>query len=419
MPAEQAADATASTTKFQIRSLVWSVYAPSFLLTLGQGLLIPVLPLFARDEFDASAAIIAFLVTARPLGTMIFDVPAGILVGILGLRRIMMAGILLFAAAAVLGGLSPNVGWLAVARLGAGVSFAFWSISRHVYIAQTVPVASRGKALSMFGGISRVASIAGFFLGGVLYEFVDVRSPFYAQAIVALLTAGFVLVTFKGEIESSAKSAKHNILPVLGHTLYDNRGVFATAGVAAIALQFLRAAREYIIPLWVDELGLGGKESGIIFGVMSVVDSVMFPLVGFVMDRFGRKYIGVPAYLILAVGFTLVPLANSFGMLMLAGVLIGLGNGLSSGLVLTMGVDFAPRSNPSEFLGVWRFISDAGGASGPQVIGTVATFTALGTASLLTAGLGVFGAAVLLFFVRETLIKDEKPPPRRRRAAGR
>lgn len=419
MPSEQATRAATPATKFQIRSLVWSVYAPSFLLTLGQGLLVPILPLFAKDEFDASAAVIAFLVTARPLGTMIFDVPAGILVGMLGLRRIMMLGILLFASAAIAGGLSQNVGWLAVARLVAGVSFAFWSISRHVYIAQVVPVASRGKALSMFGGISRVAGIAGFFLGGVLYEFVDVSAPFFAQAIVALMTAVLVLATFKGEIESGARTAKHNIFPVLGHTLYDNRGIFATAGVAAIALQFLRAAREFIIPLWVDELGLGGKESGIIFGVMSVVDSVMFPLVGFVMDRFGRKYIGVPAYLILAGGFALVPLANSFGMLMVAGLLIGLGNGLSSGLVLTMGVDFAPKANPSEFLGVWRFISDAGGASGPQAIGTVATFTALGTASLLTAGLGVFGAAVLLFFVRETLVKEsENPPPVQSKTPG-
>ncbi len=406
MPSEQVPKAAVQNSKFQIRSLLWSVYAPSFLLTLGQGLLIPVLPIFARDEFGSSAVLIAFLVTARPLGTMIFDVPAGILVGMIGLRRIMMAGVLLFAIAAVAGGLSPNAGWLTVARLVAGVSYAFWSISRHTYIAQTVPIASRGKALSLFGGISRVASIAGFFLGGILFEFVDVRAPFFAQATVGLLTAVLVLMTFKGELESSVRGAKHNLFPALGHTLRDNGGIFATAGVAAIALQFLRAAREFIIPLWVDELGLGGKESGIIFGVMSTIDSVMFPLVGYVMDRFGRKYVGVPAYLILAGGFALVPLAENFGMLMLVGLLVGLGNGLSSGLVLTMGVDFAPKNNPSEFLGVWRFVSDAGGAAGPQVIGGLAAVVTLGTASVITAGLGVFGAGVLLFLVRETLVKE-------------
>ncbi len=376
-------------------------------------MLVPVLPIFADSEFGSSAFLIAFLITARPLGTMIFDVPAGILVSMFGLRRIMMAGVALFALASIIGGLSPNMETLFAARLMAGISFALWSISRHVYIAQTVPVANRGKALSMFGGISRVAGIAGFFLGGILFDFVDVRSPFFAQAAVAVVTGSMVLFTFKGTMETAARTASHNILPVLGNTLRDNRGVFATAGLASIMLQFLRAARELILPLSVVALGLGGTESSILFGVMSVIDSVMFPLVGYVMDRWGRKYTGVPAFLILAAGFALVPVADNFGLLMVVGVLVGLGNGLSSGLVLTMGVDFAPKNNPGEFLGVWRLISDSGGASGPVAIGGVASIFALGTASVLTAGLGGIGAFILLFFVRETLVKDEEaePPP--------
>ncbi len=234
----------ASAPEFQIRSLIWSVYAPSFLLTFGQGLLVPVLPIFARDEFASSAFIIAFLVTARPLGTMIFDIPSGILVSILGLRRTMLFGVAIFAIASIIGGFSPNVGVLIGARLLAGVSFALWSISRHVYIAQTVPVASRGKALSLFGGISRVAGIAGFFLGGILFD-ISASSPFFTQALAAVMTGAMVMLTFKGTMESAVRTTRRNILPVLGHTLMDNRRIFATAGLAAIVLQFLRAAREH------------------------------------------------------------------------------------------------------------------------------------------------------------------------------
>ncbi len=384
------------------------------MLTLGQGLLIPVLPIFADNEFAASAFMIAFLVTARPLGTMVFDVPAGILVSVFGLRRVMLGGVLLFAAASVLGGISPNVGVLVVARILAGVSFALWSISRHVYIAQTVPMANRGRALSMFGGISRIAGIAGFFAGGVLFGVVDERAPFFGQAIIAIITAVMVVLTFKGSLREENRSSSHNIFPVLGHTLYDNRGIFATAGLAAVTLQFLRAARELILPLAVNEVAEGDTEAGILsgtlFGVMSVIDSVMFPVVGYVMDRWGRKHIGIPAYLVLAGGFALVPLADTFPLLMVAGVLVGLGNGLSSGLVLTMGVDFAPKDSPGEFLGVWRFISDGGGASGPVVIGGIVQVLTLGAASLATAGIGGAGALILLFLVRETLVKEEPEP---------
>jgi hypothetical protein len=72
-----------------------------------------------------------------------------------------------------------------------------------------------------------------------------------------------------------------------------------------------------------------------------------------------------------------------------------------------MGVDFAPKDNPGEFLGVWRFISDGGGAAGPASIGGIASVFALGTASVLTAGVGLLGAGILIFFVRETLVKDD------------
>jgi MFS family permease len=405
MSTEQGRSSKQGAGKFTIRSLIWSVYAPSFLLSFGQGLLIPVLPVFARDEFGADAVIIGIVVASRSLGTMGFDVPAGMFVGRFGLKRTMLAGVILFGIAAAIGGISPNLVTLIGGRLLAGVSFALWSISRHVYIAQTVPVASRGKALSLFGGISRIATILGPLAGGLLAFHINQRVPFFAQAVVAGVTTIMVLYTFRGAIENATHRAGHNILPVLGKTLVDNQRIFLTAGLASIILQFLRAAREYIIPVWGDDIGLDEAEIGYVTTASFAIDSTMFPIVGYVMDRWGRKFTGVPAYLTMAASLALVPLVDGLPMLMLVGALAGLGNGLSSGFVLTLGSDFAPRDNPGEFLGVWRFISDGGGAGGPLVIGAVAGAFSLGVAAVATAGLGCIGAIVVVALVRETLIK--------------
>jgi MFS family permease len=319
----------------------------------------------------------------------------------------MLAGVLLFAVSAVIAGVSPNFTMLIFARVVAGISFALWSISRHVYIAQTVPLTSRGRALSMFGGISRIATVLGPLAGGLLAHYVDLRVPFFAQAGVASLTALLVLYTFRGSTEH-ARAGGHNIFPVLGRTLSENREVFITAGAAAIILQFMRAAREFIIPVWGDNAGLTPDEIGYVLTVSFAIDSMMFPVTGYIMDRWGRKYTGVPAYALLAASLAVIPLSTDFTTLMLASVLAGLGNGLSSGLVLTMGTDFAPEKSPGEFLGVWRFISDAGGATGPLVIGGTAQVLTLGAASVATAGLGGIGVLVLVLLVRETLIKPEK-----------
>ena len=49
---------------------------------------------------------------------------------------------------------SDQFHWLVALRFVAGVATAFWALSRHAYIAEAIPPAQRGKALSMFGGIS-------------------------------------------------------------------------------------------------------------------------------------------------------------------------------------------------------------------------------------------------------------------------
>ncbi len=225
--------------KFKITSLIWSVYAPSFLLSLGQGILIPVLPLFAgADEggLGGTALIVGLAVSGRHIGTMIFDVPAGICVSRFGLKKTMVVGVGLFALAAVGAGLAPGLWVLIAMRLLAGVSFALWSISRHAYIAQAVPIQSRGRALSLFGGISRIAMILGPLLGGLVGEYAGLRAPFFAQALVGGLTLLLVLLTMRRLIDVARPSDGHNIYAVLGQTVSSHRREFSTAGLAAICL---------------------------------------------------------------------------------------------------------------------------------------------------------------------------------------
>ncbi|NQW20818.1 MAG: MFS transporter [Chloroflexi bacterium] len=399
-----------SSVRATIRSLVWTVYAPSFLLSVGQGILIPVLPGFAKQEMAAAIGLVGIVIAARHIGTMIFDVPAGILVTRLGLRRTMIAGVILFGVAAVWAGLSPNVTSLIAARLLTGASFALWSISRHTYIAAAVPIDVRGRALSLFGGISRIATILGPFLGGILGEYVGIRVPFFAQAVVAIITLAMVLATTRHMIEPARMKGRYNVFAELGTVVKRHRRDFATAGVAAVALQFLRAGREFLIPVWAGELGLGQAKIGYIATASFAIDSMLFPVVGYSMDKWGRKSTGLPAFIVLALAIALIPLTGSFGALMAVGLLAGLGNGLSSGFVLVIGTDLSPKENPGEFLGVWRLISDTGGASGPIAIGGIAQIVTLGVASFATAGVGVFGALMLLFVVKETMTKTSRTP---------
>ncbi len=76
---------------------------------------------------------------------------------------------------------------------------------------------------------------------------------------------------------------------------------------------------------------------------------------------------------------------------------LGVGNGLSSGILLTFGADVAPKADPAPFLGSWRTLTDAGGAAAPLLVSAIAAASTLAVASGVMGAIGLLGA---LAFVR-------------------
>jgi MFS family permease len=107
----------------------------------------------------------------------------------------------------------------------------------------------------------------------------------------------------------------------------------------------------------------------------------------------------------MALSHFLLPAADSFAILLLIGLVNGVGNGLASGIVMTMGSDLAPERRAGEFLSLWFLFSSVGRVFGPSIIGLLSDVFTLGAASIVSAGIGVAGATFMLFFVADTLKK--------------
>jgi MFS family permease len=166
----------------------------------------------------------------------------------------------------------------------------------------------------------------------------------------------------------------------------------------------IRAGRIAIIPLYAaDIIGLDVKAIGLIISLASAVDMSLFYPAGWLMDHLGRKYAIVPSFALQALGMCIVPFTGSFAGLLLATALIGFGNGLGSGTMMTLGADLAPQKARGEFLGIWRLIGDGGHTGGPIVVGQVADLVALPTAAWAMAAAGLCAALVFYLLVPEPL----------------
>lgn len=375
------------------------MYLPTFLFAVGQGAVIPIVALAARDV-GASVPVAGLIVALRGIGTMLFDVPAGQLVARLGERKAMVVGTgtLLVSLGGAVAATSPTVFGAFIFVMGWG--WSIWLLARLTYVSEVMPLELRGRALSTLGGVNRIGNFVGPFLGAGAIALIGIDGAFSTH--IALSTLGLAALLLIKD--------PHGRTDVAGHTptgvrtiVRDHSGVFLTAGVAATCISVLRASRHAVIPLWADQVGVDAAAVGVIFGISSAMDMTLFYPAGLISDRFGRKRVGVPCLTLLATGFLLLPLTDSFLTIAAVGVLIGFGNGLGSGIVMTLGADLSPPAARASFLGVWRMVSDVGQAGGPLLAAGVAGLASLGAASLSVGGLGLFGAAVMLFAVPEPL----------------
>lgn len=392
---------------FRLRSLVLSVYLPSFLFAVGQGAVLPIISLLAI-QLGASVAGAGLVVAVRGLGTVVFDIPSGLAVSRFGDKGAMMTGTAMVTMIAVGVSLSDSVFVLGLLVFVMGGGWAFWQIARQAYISEVVPIVHRGRAMTVLGGVHRAGNFVGPILGGFLGKYYGLHSVFFAQAVMGLASSILVASVIRHSIGSEQLGVR-GLGRRLIRTAVEYRRIFVYAGFSVMCLQFLREIRHVFFPLWGQMIGLDVAQIGLVFGAASFLDAMFFYPVGYIMDHWGRKWVGVPCLLIHSLGFLLLPLTTGLVGFVSVAVLMGLGNGLGTGILLTLGADLAPADRRGEFLGVWRLTGDAGIAGGPLVASFFIGLAGLGVASVICAGLGFAGTLVMGMLVPETLPRRRPP----------
>ena len=393
--------------------LILPFYLPSLILALSWGLLLPILPLYAR-QLHGSYSMVGLILAGQAIGMLLGDVPAGVLVRRLGQKPTMLLGTACTALAiAALFWASSVVVALAFLVL-AGMGRSLVAVARHAYISSVASMGYRGRAIALFGGLTRMGGFLGPMAGGVLAAAYGLRFAFlaYGVANIAALTAMTVYV------QEPVTQTPDRVPGIRGNlvlaTLREHYRVLAAAGAGQIFAMTIRAGCSAVIPLYAaDAIGLDVKAIGLIVGLASAVDMSLFYPAGWIMDHLGRKCAIVPSFLIQALGMLIVPLTSRFAGLLSAAAVIALGNGLGSGTMMTLGADLAPERNRGDFLGIWRLIGDVGQTSGPIIVGQVAELVTLPMAPLALAASGLCAALIFGLLVPEPLRARPRSPRQR------
>ena len=387
---------------FSLRQIALTAFGPSLLFGLGEGAILPVIPLTAR-AMGASVPLTALLVGLIGIGALLSNIPASMITMRHGERWAIVAGAMWCAIAMALCGWSGHLGMFAIGTLMIGMSQAVFSLARQSYLMEVVPVEYRARAMSTLGGTMRIGMFIGPFVAAVAIHFFGLAAA-YGVGMAALLASGALAARMPdlglhavGEHRDT--SSVKPITATIMSTLRDNRHVFFTLGLGILLVSAVRASRQIVIPLWADHLALEPSVTSVVYGLAAGVEILLFYPAGKVMDQMGRRWVVVPSLVIMGAGLLALPLTHNAQTLLLVAVAIAFGNGIGSGMMMTLGADHSPRQGRAHFLGLWRLMSDVGASCGPALLSLLAATLTLGAGIAATGVIAFVAAGHLAYWI--------------------
>lgn len=355
-----------------IRSLPRNVVvlaAVAFCVAVGFGVVVPVLPVFARsfgvDQFEVGAVISAFA-----LMRLVSSPFCGRLILALGERAVLAIGIFIVAASSGLAGLAQSYPQLLVLRGIGGIGSAMFTVSALTLLLAAATPQTRGRAAGFYQGGFLIGGMTGPAVGGALAA-ISLTAPFFFYAVTLALAGVIGLVLLK----PTARTTDSTTLPVestpMRLIISDRR--YQAACVTNLAQGWTSLGiRSALVPVLITEvLHKPASWIGIAFAVAAVAQTIMVIPAGTFVDRVGRKPAMIGAGLLAAVSIMVIPFASGIGVVTVALC----GYAVAAAFLATApaaSVGDAGGARGGTAVAVFSMCSDAGAIVGPLVAGFLA-----------------------------------------------
>jgi MFS family permease len=398
----------AAADQFSLRGIALPAFGPTAVWSVGVGAALPVVALSARN-LGASVAVAAAFLLIEGASAFVSSLPAGTLVARVGERRALAGAAVVDSLGAALAVVAPNLWTLGIAIGLMGTTGSVFLLARQSWLTARAPVHLRARVMSTMGGVQRIGLFLGPFLAAPVIVVWGTQAAYAVAVVAGLCAAVWAWFGLRGHEDvddavesarpagtgtSEVAAARRGAGPRI--TLLDivraHRRVLVTIGVGVLLIGAARQGRFVIVPLWAESVGITDSQTAVIFGIAGGAEVLLFYPAGSVMDRFGRVWVAVPFLVVLGVGMVLLPLAHGFAAVAAVATVMGVGNGLGSGIVQTLGADASPVAGRAQFLSLWRFLSLVGQNGAPLLVSAVTALAGLGVACVVLGVLVLGGA---------------------------
>jgi MFS transporter, DHA1 family, multidrug resistance protein len=386
--------------RLRAQERVVAVSVSTALVMTGQGVIGPVLPVYAR-RFGVSLAAVGVTVAVFGLARLLLNMPLGALSDRWGRRFLLVGGPLVVSISMVGSGLAGGIVSLTAWRFVAGAGSAMYMTGALVYLTDISTLANRGRMIGFNQGALLFGQSIGPGLGGIIAEQFGIRAPFFFIAGATLLAGIYGFVRLEETRPETAPLPDPGMTALRSPRRFDvlRSRVFLAVAVVNFAVFFTRSSsRLTLIPLaGTDVYGLGLGEVGILLTVMAVINLVLLPAASSATDRLGRIQVITPSMVIAGAALLVLALAGTTTVFLVGAGLLALATSLAGPAPAAFAADAVPAESRGFSLGLFRTFGDLGIMVGPPLLGLAADLGGYGWAFGVNAIVVV--AATALFVV--------------------
>jgi MFS family permease len=378
------------------------LWTPNFILitftnlfvSAASFLLIPVLPIFAKQILKADEAQIGLIISIYTLSALILRPFVGWGLDALGRKLIYFLGLSFFALLMPWHAWLNSISSLLILRFLHGFSWGIVTTGGSTIASDLVPPSRRGEGIGYFGMSFTIAMALGPVIGLAMLKKVDFQTLFYTAS--ALVGLAFLLANL---IKYPVIQINHSHNQLTFNTLFDKRGL--PASWVALICSGVYGGLITFMTLFTEEKkiksGLEMLDSGALFFVAYAIGlTLVRPFAGKELDKNGpRKVIG-GGLSVLIIGILILTASSEIYQFLLGAFIAGIGMGSILPTTLTMVVNLVEPERRGVANSTFFSMVDIGVSCGTMLLGWVASISSISIMFYLCAGLIVL--PLILFF---------------------
>jgi MFS family permease len=336
----------------------------AFCVAVGFGVLIPVLPVFARS-FSVGHLEVGAVISVFALMRLASSPFCGRMITRAGERLVLATGVFIVAASSGLAGISGSYAQLLVLRGVGGIGSAMFTVSAMTLLLKSVAPGIRGRATGLYQGGFLLGAMTGPAIGGLLSA-ISLTAPFFFYA-GTLGVAGTVGLTLLRPHHGGAGQAELPTVP-FRRLLRDPR--YQAACLTNLAQGWTSSGvRTALVPVLVVEvLHRSASWTGISFACASVAQTIAVGPAGRFVDTVGRRPAMVGGGVLAGLSIAVVPFAANIWVLIVALCAYGV-SAAFLGTAPAAAVGDAAGGRGGSAVAVFSMCGDIGSIVGPLVAG--------------------------------------------------